>query len=97
MSHQKFDKQWATTVIDSAAYIIGPLGNIAAVPQILKAWQSDAPGLAVVTWLLFMLVGFVWLAYAILHEQRPLIVAQVVGISCNFLVVSGWIFNNWIY
>ena len=96
MSGHKIDKQWATTVIDAAAYVVGPLGNIAVIPQIIKAWESNAPGLAVVTWLLFIFVGLIWLAYAILHEQKPLIVAQIIGISCNVLVVSGWVFNNWI-
>lgn len=76
------------------AYIVGVGGNIAVVPQIIKAWESNAPGLAVSTWILFSMIGFIWLAYAILHNQKPLIVAQTVGISCNLLVVSGWAFNN---
>jgi uncharacterized protein with PQ loop repeat len=76
------------------AYVVGVGGNIAVIPQIIKAWESDAPGLAILTWVLFIVIGFIWLAYAILHKQKPLIVAQIVGISCNMLVVGGWIFNN---
>ena len=76
-------------------YVLGPLGNIAVIPQIIKAWESDAPGLAIATWLLFVLLGLVWLVYAILHKLKPLIVAQIVGLSCNLLVVAGWIFNHW--
>jgi uncharacterized protein with PQ loop repeat len=76
------------------AYFVGVVGNIAVVPQIIKAWESDAPGLAITTWILFTFIGFIWLAYAILHKQKPLIVAQTVGITVNFLVVSGWVYNN---
>ncbi|MDB5168975.1 MAG: hypothetical protein JWO41_331 [Candidatus Saccharibacteria bacterium] len=86
-----------TRAIDGMAYFVGVAGNIAVLPQIIKAWQSDAPGLAVLTWLLFVGIGFIWLAYAIIHRQKPLIVAQVVGISCNIAVVSGWLFNNWLH
>jgi uncharacterized protein with PQ loop repeat len=82
--------------IDSMAYVVGVAGNIAVVPQIIKAWQSNAPGLAVLTWLLFVGIGGIWLVYAIEHNQRPLIVAQVVGISCNLAVVLGWLVNNWL-
>lgn len=82
--------------VDSMAYFIGVAGNIAVIPQILKAWQSNAPGLAVLTWLLFVGIGLIWLVYAIQHKQKPLIIAQVVGISCNTLVVMGWMFNNWL-
>lgn len=76
------------------AYVVGVGGNIAVVPQIIKAWQSNAPGLAVSTWLLFVAIGLIWLVYAIQHQQKPLIVAQSVGISCNLLVVVGWMVNN---
>lgn len=77
-------------VIDGVAYAMGILGNIAVVPQILKAWSGPAPGLAVLTWLMFVVFGLVWLIYAIAHHQKPLIFAQLVGISCNLLVVIGW-------
>lgn len=80
--------------VDGAAYAVGVIGNIAVVPQIIKAWESDAPGLAVTTWLMFVGIGLIWLVYAIIHRQKPLIVAQVVGISANLAVVGGWAFNH---
>lgn len=86
----------ATKAVDWMAYVVGVGGNVAVVPQIIKAWQSDAPGLAVLTWVLFSGIGGLWLAYAILHRQKPLIVAQATGITCNLLVVGGWLFNNWL-
>ena len=92
LDHKKTRK-----AVDSMAYIVGVSGNIAVIPQILKAWQSNAPGLAVLTWLLFVGIGFIWLVYAIQHQQKPLIVAQIVGITCNIAVVLGWVVNNWFH
>lgn len=86
----------ATRAIDGLAYMVGIGGNAAVIPQVIKAWQNDAPGLAVTTWVLFTLVGVIWLMYAIVHQSKPLIVAQVAGISANLLVVSGWAFNHWL-
>ncbi len=94
--HKHFSPRKATRTIDLLIYIIGVGGNIAVIPQIVAAWQSKAPGLAVWTWLLFVLFGVIWLMYAILHRQKPLIVAQCVGLSCNLLVVFGWMFNHWL-
>lgn len=91
---RRITRQRATKVVDGMAYIVGVGGNIAVIPQIIKAWESNAPGLAVTTWILFTFIGFIWLAYAILHNQKPLIVAQSVSIAANILVVSGWVFNN---
>lgn len=92
--HHSITRRKATKAVDGLAYVVGIGGNLAVVPQIIKAWESDAPGLAITTWILFTLIGFIWLAYAILHKQKPLIVAQCVGISCNLLVVAGWTLNN---
>ena len=90
--HSERSKQHVTKL----AYVVGVGGNVAVIPQIIKAWQSDAPGLAVMTWLLFVGIGFIWLVYAIQNHQKPLIVAQVVSISCNIAVVLGWLVNNWL-
>ncbi|HSW37718.1 MAG TPA: hypothetical protein VLG37_05135 [Candidatus Saccharimonadales bacterium] len=89
-------KPKSTKKIDMMAYFVGVVGNVAVLPQILKAWGGPAPGLAVLTWLLFVGIGIIWLVYAILHKQKPLIVAQIVSISCNLAVVGGWVFNTWL-
>lgn len=91
---RRLNRRTATRLVDSLAYIVGVVGNIAVIPQIIKAWESDAPGLAITTWVLFILIGLIWLAYAILHNQKPLIFAQTIGISANLLVVLGWVYNN---
>lgn len=95
--HQAAAKKRATHTVDALAYTVGIGGNAATIPQIIKAWQSNAPGLAVLTWLLFVCFGFVWLVYALLHRQRPLIVAQTVGIAANMAVICGWLVNNWLH
>lgn len=80
--------------INTLAYVIGVVGNFAVIPQIIKAWQGPAPGLAVLTWLMFIGFGVIWLIYAVVHKQKPLIFAQVVGLSANSMVVIGWFVNN---
>jgi uncharacterized protein with PQ loop repeat len=92
--HKLLFKKSSRRTVDGLAYVVGVGGNIAILPQIIKAWESDAPGLAVTTWILFSLIGCIWLLYAVQHKQKPLIVAQAVGITCNLLVVAGWAFNN---
>lgn len=94
--HMFLDRDSSKRTVNTMAYTVGVGGNIAVIPQIIKAWQSDAPGLAVLTWLLFVGIGFIWLVYAIQHRQKPLIVAQITGISCNIAVVLGWVVNNWL-
>lgn len=92
LSHKK-----KTKAVDALAYFIGIFGNIAVIPQIIEAWQSSTPGLAILTWILFTFFGVIWLLYAIMHKSKPLIIANAIGICCNILVVGGWAFNHWNY
>jgi uncharacterized protein with PQ loop repeat len=89
-----FASKKSRRAVDSLAYVVGIFGSLAVLPQVMAAWSSDAPGLAVMTWVLFTLTGLIWLIYAIQHKQRPLIIAQVVGISFNLAVISGWAVHN---
>lgn len=87
-------KNGSKLLSEKFAYVFGIAGNLAVIPQIIKAWQSDAPGLAVTTWILFTFIGIVWLWYAIEYNVKPLIVAQIVGITFNTAVIAGWAVNN---
>jgi uncharacterized protein with PQ loop repeat len=89
-----FSRKKAKRNVDALAYTVGVLGNAAVIPQIIRAWEGKAPGLAILTWLLFVGVGLIWLAYAVLHKQKPLILAQVTCLAADLAVVVGWAFNN---
>lgn len=92
--NQIFNRKKAKRNVDAMAYTVGVLGNAAVIPQIVKAWEGKAPGLAILTWLLFIGVGLIWLAYAVMHKQRPLIIAQATCLTADLAVVLGWAFNN---
>ena len=76
------------------AYVVGIAGNLAVIPQLIKAWQSSAPGMSVLTWVFFIVTASVWLVYGIRHKQKPLIVSTTASIIFNFLIVAGWLYNN---
>jgi uncharacterized protein with PQ loop repeat len=92
--HKRFSHKRTKHIVDTMAYTVGVAGNAAIIPQIIRAWQGKAPGLAILTWLLFVGVGLIWLAYAIMHKQKPLILAQAVCLTADIAVVAGWMFNN---
>ncbi len=80
--------------IDMMAYAAGIAGNIAIIPQIIKAWQGPAPGLAISTWLLFLFVDLSWLIYAIRRKQRPLLFTEAMGLLFYVAVISGWMLHH---
>lgn len=90
----RLSKRRKIKILDTSVYIVGLAGNLAVVPQAVKAWSGPTPGLAISTWVLFTFVSLIWLTYAIVHKQKPLIFAQLGGLVVNALVVTGWLVNN---
>jgi len=88
---QKYiSKKDTTTFVDklmSAAAVIHPL---TATPQVWLIYSTqDATGVSLSTWIGFMLLGLIFLAYGILHKIKPFIVTQVLWFIVDFLVVVG--------
>jgi uncharacterized protein with PQ loop repeat len=94
--HRAVTRKRSVKTVDTMAYGIGVVGNAAVIPQIIEAWKSSAPGMAILTWIFFIAIGVIWLAYAILHKQKPLILAQSISTSASILVVLGWLYHHWL-
>lgn len=69
------------------ASVIHPL---TAIPQVYSIYTThDVSGISLLTWLGFMILGLVFLAYSIAHRIKPIIVNQVLWFIVDFLVVVG--------
>lgn len=66
------------------------LHPLTAIPQVYSIYSThDVSGISLLTWLGFMLLGLVFLAYGILHKIKPFIVTQVLWFIVDFLIVIG--------
>lgn len=71
----------------SAAAVIHPL---TAVPQVYTIYSThDVAGVSIWTWLGFMALGLIFLAYGILHKIKPFILTQTLWFIVDLLVVVG--------
>lgn len=71
----------------SAAAIIHPL---TALPQVYKIYATKVVvGISLCTWLGFMVLGSIFLAYGLVHRIKPLIVTQVLWFIVDTLIVMG--------
>jgi uncharacterized protein with PQ loop repeat len=61
-----------------------------AAPQVLKIYQThNAAGVAPLTWVGFMAIGTIFLAYGLLHKIRPMIVTQVLWFVMDAVILTG--------
>lgn len=83
-------KKREKTVVDrlmSGAAIVHPL---TALPQVYAIYSSkDVTGISLLTWIGFMVLGTVFLAYGIVHKLKPFIVTQILWFTVDVLIVTG--------
>lgn len=78
------------TAVDRAMMAAAVIHPLTALPQVAQIYAThNASGVSLLTWLGFMVLGAVFLTYALLHRIRPMIVTQVLWFIIDLLVVIG--------
>jgi len=93
-THQRFEPyphpRRLLRIVDHSMLIIGILGPLVSIPQVLKIWAGkDASGISVLSWSAYFVFNLFWILYAILHKERPLLVTYIGWAVVNVLVVAG--------
>lgn len=79
-----------TAAIDKAMMVVAVIHPLSALPQVVEIFSTkNASGVSITTWLLFMLIGVIFMLYAIAHKIKPMIVNQFIWFVMDFLVVTG--------
>jgi len=77
-------------LIDKLMMIASLIHPLTAIPQVYSIYSThNVSGVSLWTWFGFMILGLVFLLYAISHKLRPLIINQVIWFIVDFLVVIG--------
>jgi uncharacterized protein with PQ loop repeat len=81
----------ASPLLERAVYLSAILGPFSSVPQIYAIWFVDTSpvGVSMTTWLLFLLISVLWLAYGIVRRDRPLIISNSIWIVLEVIIVVG--------
>lgn len=84
-----FSKSEVAT-IDKAMVAVAVIHPLSALPQVVEIFSThNASGVSLATWVLFMLIGVIFMLYAIVHNIKPMILNQIIWFMMDFLVVIG--------
>lgn len=77
-------------LIDILVNIAAVVHPLTALPQLMTIYSSHVvTGISLWTWIGFLLIGLVFLAYGIVHRIKPIIVTQVLWFIVDLLVIVG--------
>tara|TARA_Y100000310_G_C20212952_1_gene592197 strand:- start:233 stop:577 length:345 start_codon:yes stop_codon:yes gene_type:complete len=76
--------------LDKAIYVVGIVGPLVAIPQILSIWvEKNAAGVSLTSWGAFLVMAVFWLMYGIMHKEKPIIVTYILWIIVDAIIVVG--------
>lgn len=88
--HKHLSKKKRHTTIDKLMNIAAVLHPLTALPQVYSIYTTqNVAGISLATWLGFMVLGSIFLAYGVVHRIKPFVVTQVLWFSVDLLVVLG--------
>ncbi len=80
----------AKRMMDKLIYIIGLIGPIMSIPQILKIWgEQNAESISIYTVSSYLFASFCWLTYGTLHRETPLMISYSFWIVADSMLVIG--------
>lgn len=86
--YKKTSKRKQIQGFDRVVLISSFVYPLSGIPQIIAVWQGDGK-VSVVTWVLFLLFGFVSLAYGFIHKLTPIIVNNLMWTVIDLFVIVG--------
>ncbi len=76
--------------MDRLITVVAILNPIFILPQLWDVWvDKQTQGVSVVSWTAFSIFSLCWLAYGLVHREKPLILSGLLLAILNGLVVVG--------
>ena len=81
--------------LDRAIFVVGFLGPIMTIPQLVNVWvYHQTAGVSVLSWSAFALLDIVWIAYGIVNREKPITFTYVLWFTAQAAVVVGVLVNK---
>ena len=76
--------------LDNLLLVIAVIGPLVNVPQMLKIYSlKSAMGVSLATFSLYAFFDIPWIAYGIVHKEKPIVIAYALWLVTNIVVIAG--------
>ena len=77
-------------IIDRLVLFIAFLAPLVEIPQLIKIYMDkSAADVSLITWGLFVVFGFPWLVYGMIHKEKPVVILYSLWIIIDSIIVIG--------
>lgn len=76
--------------VDRMMGMVAFIGPASASPQVIEIFaHQSAQGVSLLSWVMYLMLGTVSLAYGLFHHLKPIIISQVLWAVMDILVIVG--------
>ncbi|MCA9390418.1 hypothetical protein KC571_03360 [candidate division WWE3 bacterium] len=84
-SHGNFNSMFEKLMVIAA--IVGPLASL---PQGIDIYVTqNSSGVSLLTWILFLVISFLWFVYGLIHKEKLIILTYILYIIFDFFIIVG--------
>lgn len=85
----RFSKR-SKALIDKSMIVVAILHPLMTLPQVIKIYSTQsAKDLSLLTWVMYVIFGVIFLLYAVAHRIKPLILTQVLWAFMDGAILIG--------
>ncbi|MBT4166072.1 hypothetical protein HOE04_03480 [archaeon] len=78
------------SLMDKIIYLVAVSGPLVTLPQVLKIWiEQSASGVSLISWGGYLIGSFFWIVYGFMHDEKPIILANLLWVVFTALIVIG--------
>lgn len=71
-------------------YGVAVVAPLVLLPQVFTLYQTkDASGLSLITWCMLTVINVLWVVYASIHKERPIMIASSLMIILDLVISIG--------
>ena len=81
--------------IDKYTYLVAIVMPLMTLPQIYSIFTTkNADNVSLISWLAYTLFSFVWIIHGVTHNDKPIIIANILWVIMCGLVTIGVVIYN---
>lgn len=76
-------------LVDTLVYVAIIISPMLTLPQVYSIWVEEQKGVSLVSWISYLIAAIIWLFYGIKHNDKPIILVQIIWIVLDAMIVVG--------
>lgn len=82
------------SLLDKAALFASFCSPLSGIPQVIEVIKGNTAGVSLLSWFAFIVFTLIFLVYGLVHNVKPMIIANLLWLLVEISIIAGIIVNR---